>query len=83
MSSIVRMPPPDGQRHEDLLGRPAHHVDHDVPVLVAGRDVQEHQFVGPFCLVAGGNLDRVAGIAQVDEIRPLHDPAPIDIQDKE
>ena len=35
------------QRHHDLLGRPPHHVDHDVPLLVAGRDVQKDQFVGP------------------------------------
>ena len=41
----------DGQRHEDLLGRAADDVEHDVAPLVAGRDVEEHQFVGPFLLV--------------------------------
>ena len=50
------------------------------PPFVAGRDVQKDQFVGPLLLVARGHLDRVAGVAEVDEIRPLDDAAPIDVE---
>ena len=70
----------DGQRHEDLLGRAADHVEHDVAPFVAGRDVEEHQLVGPFLLVARGHLDRIAGVAQVEEIRPLHDATAVDVE---
>ena len=70
----------DGERHEDLLGRAADHVEHDVAPFVAGRDVEEHQLVGPFLLVAGGHRDRVAGVAQVEEIGPLHDPTAVDVE---
>ena len=47
---------PHGQRHEDHLGRPPDDVQHDLAPLVAGRDVQKHQLVGPFRLIAGGHL---------------------------
>ena len=70
----------DAQRHEDHFGRAAHDVEHDVAPLVAGRDVEKHQLVGPFLLVARGHLDRVAGVAQVDEVGPFDDPAPIDVE---
>ena len=44
----------DGERHEDLLGHAAHHVEHDVPALVAGADVEEDQLVGPVLPRSGG-----------------------------
>ena len=80
MSSIVRMPPPTRQRHEDDLGGAADDVEHDRPPLVAGGDVEKHQLVGPLGFVARGHLDRIAGIAEIEEIGPLDDPAAIDIQ---
>ena len=70
----------DGQRHEDDLGRAADHVEHDLPPFVAGRDIEKHEFVGPLALVARGDLDGIAGIAKVEEIRPLHDPPAVDIE---
>ena len=69
-----------GERHEDLLGRAADHVEHDVAPFVAGRDVEKDQLVGPFLLVPRGNLDRVAGIAQVQEVGPLDHAAAVDVQ---
>ena len=73
-------PAADGQRHEHLLRRPPHDVDHDVAILVAGRDVQEHQFVGPLLLVPRGDFHGIAGVPQVQEIGSLHHPAAVDIQ---
>ena len=71
---------PDAQRHENHLGRPAHDVEHDGAPLVAGGDVQKDELVGPFLLVAGGHVDRVAGIAQLTKLRAFDDPAPIDVK---
>ena len=65
------MPPPTVKRHEADLGRPADHVQDDPAPLVAGGDVEEDQLVGPLRLVARGDLDRVARVAEVDEVRPL------------
>ena len=70
----------DGERHEHLLGRAADHVEHDVAALVAGGDVEEHQLVGPLLLVPRGHLDRVAGVAQVEEVGPLDHAAAVDVQ---
>ena len=80
MSSSVRMPPPTVKRHENHLGRAADDVEHDVPPLVAGGDVEEHQFVGPFGLVAAGHFDRIAGIAQVEKVGSFDHPAAIDVE---
>ena len=43
-------------------------------------DVEEDQLVGALGVVAGGQLDRVAGVAQVDEVDALHDPAGVDVE---
>ena len=70
----------DGQGHEDHLGRPADHVEDDVAALVAGGDIEEDQLVGPFLLVTRGHLDRIAGVAEVEEVRSLDDPAPVHVK---
>ena len=71
---------PHGQGHEDHLGRAADHVEHDVAAFVAGRDVEKDQLVGPFLLVPRGHLDRIAGIAEIEEIRSLHHPPAIHVE---
>ena len=72
--------PADRERHETLLGRAADDIDEDVALLVAGGDVEEDQLVGPLAVVPGGHLNRVAGIAQVQELRPLDHAAAFDVQ---
>ena len=44
--------PADGQRHEDLFGGAANDIEHDVAPFMAGGNIQKHQFVGPFLLIA-------------------------------
>ena len=73
-------PAADGQRHEADLGRPPDHVQQDRPPLVAGRDVQEDQLVGPLGIVPRRHLDRIAGVAEVQEVRPLDHPAVVDVE---
>ena len=53
-----------GQRDEDLRGHRLDDVEDQVAAVAGGRDVQEGQFVGALLVVAGGDLHRVAGIAQ-------------------
>ena len=55
----------DGERHEDRVRHPPHHVDDDRPRVRGGGDVEEDELVGPLGVVARGALDGVAGVAQV------------------
>ena len=70
----------DRERHEDLLGHPADHVQHDVPAFVSWRRCRGNQFVGPILLVAAGDLDRVAGVAELFEMDALDDSTAIDVE---
>jgi hypothetical protein len=58
----------------------AHHVKHDRTRVRAGRDVEEHELVGALAVVAHSALDRVAGIAQRDELHPLDDAPAVDVE---
>ena len=58
----------DGERDEHLLGGAPDHVDDRVAGVGGGGDVEEHQLVGALGVVAGGQLDRVAGVAEADEV---------------
>jgi hypothetical protein len=70
----------DGQRHEHLLGSAADHVEHDLAPFVAGGNVQKHQLVGPFCLIAGSHFNWIARVTQMHEVGSLYDTAPIDVE---
>ena len=59
---------------------PINDVQKDVPLFVAGGDVKKNQLIGPLFFIAGSGFDRIAGVAQVDEIRPLDDASVFDIQ---
>ncbi len=65
----------DGEGDEDLLGGATGDVDHRVAAVGRRGDVEEHELVGALGVVAGRQLDRVAGVAQVDEVDALHHPA--------
>ena len=65
----------DGERDEDLVGGPLDDVDHRAPAVGGGGDVEEDELVGALGVVEGGQLDRIAGVAQIDELDALDDPA--------
>ena len=79
-SSSVRMPPPTVNGMKICFRDAPDHVQHDVPPLVAGGDVEENQFVGAICLVAAGHFHRIAGVAQLTKVDALHDPAAVHVQ---
>ena len=60
-----------GKRHEAALRRLAHHVEDDAALLVARADIEEAKLVGSGLVVGRGGLDRIAGIAQIDEVYAL------------
>src|SRR5262249_45705588 len=65
----------DGERHEHPLGRARHHVEDDRALLVRRGNVEEAELVGPVGVIAGGGLDRVAGVGEIDEADAPPDPA--------
>ena len=70
----------DRERDEDVVGGAPGQLGDRVALLVRRGDVQEDQLVRALGVVALGQLDRVARVADVDEVRALDDPALIDVQ---
>ena len=70
----------DRERHEAGFRRAPHDVEDDAAVLVARGDVEESEFVGAGGVVGDRSFDRIAGVAQVDEIDALDDAAVLDIE---
>jgi hypothetical protein len=70
----------DGKRDEDLLGHLLDHVQDDVAVVGAGGDVEEGDLVGALFVVAAGDLHRITGVPQFDEIDALDDTAGTDVE---
>ena len=72
-------PAADRERHEHLVGRPARELDDRVALVRGRRDVEEDQLVGAGAVVERGELDGVAGVADVEEARALDDAAGVDV----
>ena len=70
----------DRERDEDVVGGAAGELDDRVALLVRRGDVEEHELVGALGVVALGELDGVAGVADVDEVRALDDAAGVDVE---
>ena len=70
----------DGERHEHLIGGAPRELGDRVAALVRGGDVQEHELVGALAVVVRGQLDGVAGVADVEEFDALDDAAGVDVQ---
>ena len=60
----------DGQRHEAAVRRALDHVDDRFASLGGSGDVEEDEFVRALVVVADGQLDRIADIAQAVVLRP-------------
>src|SRR5208283_3287310 len=70
----------DSERDDDLARGAVHNVDHRVAVVAGGGDVEEDELVGALFVVARGQLDGIAGVAQADEIDALDDAAGGDVE---
>jgi hypothetical protein len=69
-------PAADGERDEHLFRAARRKLRDDSAALVRRRDVEEDELVGPLGVVARRELDRIAGVAELDEVHPL-DHAPV------
>ena len=63
----------DRERHEAAFGGAAHDVENGAALLVARRDVEEAKLVRAGLVVSRGGLDRIAGVAQIDEFDAFDD----------
>ena len=70
----------DRQRHEAGLRRAPDHVEHDAAVLMGRGDVEEAELVGAGGVIGDRRLHGIAGVAQVDEVDALDDPAVLDVE---
>ena len=70
----------DRERHEAGLGGAMHHVEHDAAVFVTRGDVEEGELVGAGGVVGDCRFDRIAGVAQIDEIDALDHAAVLDVE---
>ena len=75
--------PADGEGDEHLFRRAGHHLDHGPAALRGGGDVVEHQLVGALSVVAGCQLHRVTGVAQIEEVDAFHHSPGVDIQTRD
>jgi hypothetical protein len=65
---------------ENGIGDAADHVEHRVTRFVRGGDVEEDQLVRAFRVVDLRVLDRIARIAQIDEVHALDHAPGVDIE---
>ena len=70
----------DGERHEDLVGRPFDDVDHGASFVAGSGDVEEDELVGALLLVGRGDRDGIAGVAQLFELHALDHAAAVDVE---
>ena len=82
VSDIIDRPYPsaDRKRHEHLFRGAADDVEDDAAFLVGRRDVEERELVRPLLVVKPGDLDRVAGVAQVHEAHAFYHPSRLHVE---
>src|SRR2546425_74826 len=71
---------PHGEGHVDALGRPAHHVEHDLPLLVGGGDVEEDELVGALDVIGARGLHGIARVTEIHEAHTLDYTARVDVE---
>ena len=80
MSSTLRTPPPTVSGMKQASRGAPHHVENDVALLVAGGDVEEGELVGARGVIGDRRCDRIAGVAQLEELHAFDDSAVLDVE---
>src|SRR5262249_36053522 len=68
------------KRDRELFGDAANGFEEGGAIVAGGSDVEDDEFVGTLGVVAGGEFDRIAGIAQAFEVDPLDDAGTIGVE---
>ena len=79
-SSAVRDAAADGERHEADFGGARDHVEQRAAAFMAGGDVEEAELVCPGGVIGARGLDRIARVAQIDEVDAFDDAAVLDVE---
>ena len=70
----------DGERDRQLRRRPLDELEDRAAALERGGDVEEDELVGAELRVTGRELDRLAHLAEVDEVHALDDASSLDVE---
>jgi len=70
----------DGEREEEFVCRPLDHVDDGAPAFLRCRDIEEDHLIRTLLVVAPGQLDGIARVAQADEVRAFDYPPVLEVQ---
>ena len=70
----------NGERDEHLVRNRFDHAVEESPGLDACLDVEKRELVRALLIVAASHLDRIAGVAQIDEVHALHHAPAGDIE---
>ena len=54
--------------HETGFSGAFHHIQHRAPVFVGRHNIEKAQFISPRRVIGAGRLNRITGIAQVNEV---------------
>src|SRR4029077_9468750 len=68
------------ERHEAALSGTSDHIEDGAALLVTRSDVEEAKLVGAGFVVSSRGLDRIAGIAQIDEVNALDHAAVFNVE---
>src|SRR5688572_27621636 len=70
----------DGERNKNLARHGLDHVQQDLALLRARGDVEKGELVGALAVIARGDFDRIAGVAQADKVDALDHAARRDVE---
>src|ERR1019366_2392457 len=70
----------DRERNKQAARRAGDHIDHRAALIAGGRNIQQNDLVRAIAGVSGGTFRRVAGVAQINKLHALHDPAVVHIE---
>ena len=73
-------PSPNGKRNTDIGSNPPDQFGKSLTPFMTGGNIKKHQFVGSLLAIGTPQFYRIAGLAQVYEIRPFHGLPVFDIE---
>ncbi len=68
---------------KDVLGHALDHVHHGLARANGRGDIQEDQLIGPGVAVAGPQLDRIAGVAEIQKVDTLDNAIVFDVETRD
>src|SRR5712671_2210251 len=70
----------DRQRHEAGFRGAPDHIQHGAAVFVGGGNIEKAQLIGAGGVIGDRRFHGIAGVAQIDKVDALDDPAVLDVE---